>query len=519
MDTQVIYILLLLVVTIVCIGVSAGVKYDKESYVDTSSGLKFGHVQAELTNTMTTDDQATATIVSHIKTPVDTGASTKTNLDFINSDTKENEHYATFSLLTKKITYNSGRSTKISDVDTLFGKQTTSFKAISGQTRTVTLSKLENFNFYFITFSSSKLTYTNITGSSGATAFTFDASGFVKDSNGQNFIVSSTTDLNTSTLKAKNVANEADNIMRIGKSGSDTILQFGNPVYTINTTNLFKLKYFGKTTVQSLPPPTSVSNHSISAFVSSSSTVIFNTFSQSLDSSSSNVLGFFSKYKAGVGASTTIGDFTGGIPSDTNSQIEYLKLSPNLQLQSLKASYTFTPSSLTSPFYSIYLVLDDGIQPYNPTYTITDDNTVKGTQSIVIFGSKNTDYTAGEYLLAREGSADLTTRLELTSTYLVKNLFGLYGGFNMNAIVFFPMCIQNGASSNESFTVNYDASKGFTLEQSKIESKQTTSIDYNSGYQNLNYLFYVYHTDNKLTEYLQTSDGDGGVTANSLRSA
>ena len=43
MDIQVIYILLLVVVTVVCIGVSAGVKYDKSS-IETHPDMPAGHV-------------------------------------------------------------------------------------------------------------------------------------------------------------------------------------------------------------------------------------------------------------------------------------------------------------------------------------------------------------------------------------------------------------------------------------------------------------------------------------------
>ena len=515
---QVIYILLLLVVTIVCIGVSAGVKYDKESYVDTSPGEKFGHNVTETKNTMTTDDQARATIVSHIKTPVDTGVSTKTNLDFINSSTTETEHHAIFSIGTKKITYTSGQ-TKISDVDALFGNKTTSFKANVGQTSVITLTE-SGTSLYTIKHGSTTLNYTNKYNRPDTNVFNFNESGILVDVF-NNFIVSSSTDLSSASLSAKKIAATTDNIMRIGKSGSDTILQFGNPVYGSITTNLFKLEYFGINNNTNLPPPipTQIKNNSISQ-VSSTGTVTFNTFPQTLDpNSTSNVLGFFAKYKTDgtATASITPADFTGGTltSTSTNFQIEYLKLSQNLQLQSLEASYSFTPSSSTLPFYSIYLVLDDGIQTYNPTYTIIDDNTVRGTQSIVIFGSTKPKTTTGEYLLAR-GSTDLTSALELTTTNLEKNLFGLYGGFNMNAIVFFPMCIQNGVGSNESFTVNYDASTGFTLEQST--SLSTTLIDYNSGHQNLNYLFYAYEGDTQLTEYLQNDDGAGGRVLTALRS-
>lgn len=242
-----------------------------------------------------------------------------------------------------------------------------------------------------------------------------------------------------------------------------------------NEKNINRLEYFGITTETNFP----LSINSLKGFTYGDDDKVapFEQFLGSSDNGFNDQIrrfGLFAKTHTSLpaAASTTDpSDYSGFKGEETNIRISFIDSLINRN--SLHSLWSETEVAPPQPKYSIYVVLDNNIYDGLTTTGITfeDINNVKGTQTIVIFGSRyfssngHADYGTS---LARD-HPNITNVLNNgdnlvdnnynnnTNGFILTNDDPIYlghGAYNMNGIVFMKFN-TSGDASNKSFTVGF----------------------------------------------------------------
>lgn len=241
--------------------------------------------------------------------------------------------------------------------------------------------------------------------------------------------------------------------------------------------NINKLEYFGITTGTNFP----LSINSLKGFtISDASTV--EPFEQFLGSSDSGInyeirrFGLFAKTHttAPIAGNPNITDpsgYTGFTGVDDHIRISFIDSLPNNSTTNLPSLWDESEVTHPQPKYSIYVVLDKDIHTITGSFSFRDTNNIKGTQTIVIFGSRyysNNGHADYGTSLARD-HPDITNILD-NGDKLIDNLLNNnnddfiltnddpiylgHGAYNMNGIVFMNFN-TSGDSSYKRFTVEF----------------------------------------------------------------
>jgi hypothetical protein len=240
--------------------------------------------------------------------------------------------------------------------------------------------------------------------------------------------------------------------------------------------NINRLEYFGITTETNFP----LSINSLKGFTISDAGTVepFEQFLGSSDSGISNDIrkfGLFAKTHttapiAGDPSITDPSGYTGFTGVDDHIRISFIDSLPNNSTMNLPSLWDDSEVTHPQPKYSIYVVLDKDIHTTTGSFNFKDTNNVKGTQTIVIFGSR---------YYSNNGHADYGTSLArdhpnitgiLDNDKLVDNLYNNYtldfiltndnpiylghGAYNMNGVVFMKFN-TSGDASYKRFTVEF----------------------------------------------------------------
>ena len=491
MDIQVIYILLLVVVTVVCIGVSAGVKYDKTEMTKSSIGIP-GHEPQN-------QDLAILSEIDDLKHKItNLTASYDIIIDTINYFETSNVIY-TYS--DGKLTSSSG-TPSIKNLNTLF-----QYKALyTNYDNNVIVPD-------YVFWSAATSFPGQLTGENGNITLTKQSSGYYKISLGIDPTLNDTTPyylfIENNALKLSTDENRADTFI-FSKSGilatTDEYLEVSKPtgdeltgitleknsgiflrviyygdtvqpatgalgirlMFVSNETPTFSpinsIQYFGLTSANLYPPPVKPNTYFLASSVNNEITALTplpqilynNTFGDALK------LGLFAKCidadptatDAGVNGATYTGITAADETSTTNYRIHYITThlitNGTIELPSLWLDHT----PALQPKYSIYVILANEDTPNIDNLTIRDVNQTKGTQTVVLLGSPSLRPSVYDYqsLLSRTDS--IMSAAELTN-YAPGNTFSQfflpYGDYNLDALIFFKF---NSNDIPQSINVN-----------------------------------------------------------------
>lgn len=282
------------------------------------------------------------------------------------------------------------------------------------------------------------------------------------------------------STKAISLGNDGDHrnrLVAVSSGGGNFQLMFVNiPDYeNANEKNINRLEYFGITTGTNFP----LSINSLKGFTfgDDHKVVPFEQFLGSLVNGFNDEIrrfGLFAKTHTTAPAltpsTTDPSGYVGFKGTEPNIRISFIDSLPN-GTKSLQSLWGETEVTHPQPKYSIYVVLDNNIyDTANLSITFEDINNVKGTQTIVIFGSRyfssngHADYGTS---LARD-HPNITNVLNNdnlvdnsynnnTNGFILTNDNPIYlghGAYNMNGIVFMKFN-TSGDASNKSFTVGF----------------------------------------------------------------
>ena len=451
---QVIYIMLLLVVTIICIGVSAGVKYDKEQITKSSNGIPahqddpdYNNIQSDIDTLKNQIATLTANVNQDIETLVYNEASdivyTYNNDLITSSGTPTIDDINT--LFKYKAFYNNQSATTLipgSDKKSVSSYPRESTRSDANLTLETTASK-----FLRIYFTESKL-YISMDGTNPnpiltdkgyqATSFSVDEEGLLKSSNNKYIL------FGTNYLK----------LFYTAGAGTVGIRLMLTSKTTTTTSNVNQLQYFGLTSAKLYPPPINKNQSILDSSNSDGEITTLKPLRQVLGSSDTTSvfgaalnIGLFAKCIAAANANalnnaTTVNNATsytgldaGDLKDTTNYRIHYITThfvsNGTLELPSLWLDHT----PALQPKYSIYVVLADENTPNITNFTIKDVNQSQGTQTVVLLGSPYTgDINYYQSLLPRTDGQMSTTPI---STYPFSQFFSPCGDYNLNNLIFF----------------------------------------------------------------------------------
>ena len=240
--------------------------------------------------------------------------------------------------------------------------------------------------------------------------------------------------------------------------------------------NINKLEYFGLTSNYYLPlsptvPRSILGDADTDGWISEMSDI-----SQTLSPNiriESRRYGLFAKTREVAPTEVdSLDGFNGFTNATTNYRVEYItkKLTTggDFSIPSLWSSNEITGGQ---PYYSIYVVLDTDEINKNNKYTFTDKNIIKGTQTVMIFGSPKSEYKYNHkdyaYFLPRE---NLTNDNKIPGKQDVFSIikadaipYCAYGEFNMNSICFMKFNSVGDQNAVNHVPVSYNTDTGWRI--------------------------------------------------------
>ena len=564
MDTQVIYIMLLLVITVICIGISAGVKYDKN--YTTGENLPYGHdyadeEQIQILNTLSEEEAKLSALITsqaplkkdfmslndeiNNVTPVlvdgtITLEKKKPTLEDINklfisesiNDLSGTQyHYNLYSTFLTDVTQNAGQTG--SQLKIQYDSDTATYQIFNNVNNAQQIVYQFNkddvkFPSYIpsnfseaYTFQNGTQTYASFLNDSPnvdvtlyTDKFSFDQNGFlmVKQKyvvifsdmplNNNYFVLTDSIEYTMENAPTSFLLKIYEN--GLGIAGYEYSLSAVKLLKTPLTTQLYNLEYFGLTTNTNLPPPISPQN-----YISKSSPFTLTSIRQ-IPKSFTNTLGIFATISTvNPPDSITVANFTGldaNITSD-NYAINVVNTTTPIPdnyiipVYSTTVSYAIPTSGKI--FYSINLLVFDNVDLSN-AFTIVDKNTVKGVQNIVIvcsprqFGQPSLGNYGGTYynILERGVRNFITTPTDtIDSTFIQKQLYNKFSGYNMAAMIVFPLVYEHSVPSP-----SIDISKYYQVRS--VDPKPINYTSFNSGSSFEQYSYVWNNTTKTYTEYV-----------------
>lgn len=486
MDTHVLHILLLLALTVVCVGVSLGLKYDK-SGTDSHPNMPFSHtiedeqldnyeqLTQELKNKISIlssefvfENQSAQTIddnTSSIKPTVDTGGNlslaktTKTTTlddlnkmflsESINDTTARITYLNAFGTLTTTNNTNTGAHFKISNLIEGTSYGFTIQGSDSGQYYNIGYNKNNNNEF---TIFRDKTSLINNSGDfsppDSNTLYAFDNSGFWMYKG--KYIALSETNSNFLNFIDSPISNAyGRTLFKVG--GGTTNNNYPFYIFTVKllssplTSQLYNLEYYGVTTNSALPPPVK-QNYLLDEFDPLTLSIMYQ-----IPKFVSNALGIFATISTAntnnVPDDTDPNDFIGlnANIAQTRYAISFLKYTypvpENYQLNIYSTIPKYDIPTNGDIFYSINVISFEQDELGN-TITLVDKNNVKGVQNIVILtGKKQADQTPDSYSIRQRGNRDFIANPSdvFEVAFVNQQLYNIYARYNILGIVVFPL--------------------------------------------------------------------------------
>jgi len=461
MDTQVKYILLLMVATIICVGVSVGIKYDKSS-IKTHPQMPHAHIPDDNYSGLSEDIQNRITILQSqldITNPEVESLNSKLNniIPILNSN--------------GGITLETGEPT-LADINKLFISESINETTLYGIYKNEKFVVTENNGLFQI-----NVKFNDNNGNN----FNFDNNGFLQNVSHEYLIfdeIPSATALSTTSPKLQDAYGKY--VLKLINAGVDS----GNfslaiiKLLTIPvTTQLYNLEYFGLTTDVNYPVPFSPKK-----YIKNTDPFSLNTIPQTSDSFTPNGFGMFASVLPTAPINETAAQsaptltfydgtnligFTASIDTDRYA-ISVLK-SSILNSGSIPKDYQMNiPANTTSYtipangalFYSINLLFLDNPDIDISNVAFVDTNNIKGVQNVLFVISKNTEDPIYSMLERNIVGQDLSNALSIYKTITTKQLYNYYSGQRIIKCIFFNPCIvESSGKEIAMFPVKYKSRK------------------------------------------------------------
>lgn len=570
MDRETIYILLLLAITITCIGVSAGIKYEKSD--NSTTGHPFHVEYDDNTHEPISSDQdkvnqtrsiqnispeylaAQGKLASGSKktTSSDTSTVPSMKIDTIQEGTTESS--AQGDVTENIIIYTDGNETQQNLNNNTMSKnyitptQTTNGKFLAGYSvgppffqledtiaansdsaQIMTFStdyvysrlkdgdSLKNISYY----NTGTLAYGPSNSDNGAILTVVDGMLVVKfggDTPAQFLSASGTgTNIKITTILPSDLKN-GDVIFKAFQSPhkplfsdatSDGIIFRAFTYKTDGTKNLVDLSFFGITSASNYPRAFDVSQYFEDTRPNTVNFDKLNDIPQYL----SNYLqdnGMFAILKtSSVPSAYPVNGsgFTSASVEGTAYNVQICNAShiTNGSNTTLKPTVTSSPAASGDPFYHIHIIDVKSISN-GTTFTITDGNTIKQTQTVVLFINSIKTNHGFDYLARDDGN--INNKLTIDSTNIENDFYENQGSVHYDAMIFFSMCLEENLSTGDSVTLA--CQDGYVL-YNRVNGSSTV-VDY-SGKQfiNPNKNIYFKDGDDVITRYHSSING-GTVT-------
>lgn len=155
----------------------------------------------------------------------------------------------------------------------------------------------------------------------------------------------------------------------------------------------------------------------------------------------------------------------------------------NLSNAHLDINPMWSPLDVTAsqvPYYSVILVLADSDTPELESVTVRDCNNIKGSQTIVLFGSPHPYlgrsyplYLDNKNPLLRMGTVPVSDKGILgyeNNALVYAQWFFPYGDYNLNSIAIFDLCIDDNTKVSNSVSCKYTNGMGWNLKHSTNSS-------------------------------------------------
>ena len=492
MDTHVKYILLLLVVTVVCIGVSADVKYDKDYSSDT--GLP-GHyvsdlsiIQPEITKLQ--QQIQTLTSRTNVESLPDYDANSGVSYIYSNGKLSTTTGAPTITNINNLFKYQSKftHGTNQFWVSTIYGEGTKNILyTLPGDDSHITLIPVSGgYNIQFTKNNSTIKVYllygTNLTTTvtspnSKEYVFQFNPNGKLQYQNLDITVSvpSSPTDLTLPVVKNNSSTGSLHPVLY--NSTATSIIQLNIQKQNTSNVSINNLVYFGLTSGNLLPPPntpytflgTPNTDKTISASIPLPQVILGNTLGTIAN------LGLFAKTLTAT-SSPTGANITGAAgyiytglksvdaTSATNYRIHYVTThfgdNRTLQLPSLWHSSEFALSA--QPRYSIYVVLADTDTDDISDLIFEDINETKGTQTVVLFGSPYSGFSSSSAYQSLADRASTSASSSEITNMGSQRYYQQFGPYNLNSLLFFKFN-ENGIPHAFPATVSFANSEGWSI--------------------------------------------------------
>ena len=508
MDTQVKYILLLLVVTVVCIGISAGVKYDKSS-IKTHPDMPHAHIPDDNHSGLSQENQNKVKILQE--------QIEKSNMliemgikEVMSLETKLNN---TVPILNSSgnIDYETGEPT-LADINKLFisesindASDTLQYMTVytnSGSTgisynSTGVLLKIllssngkysiETINKMYIHFVLiGSVVWLSVNQLRTAAQFDFDTNGFLRSSG--SYITLDNPAVRDVGYTLKSSLKDAYGKYVLKLINSTTAGQFNLVAIKLLTTpkqtQLYNLEYFGLTTdinyrVPFHPP----------IYININDPFSLNTIPQTSIGFVPNGFGMFASVfpnaagdetAAQTGPAAGFTSYNGTNLSGFTSSIFRFRyaisvLNPGiLNSGSIPKDFKMNiPANITSYtipangefFYSINLLFLDNPTTDISNVTFVDQNNIKGVQNVLFIITKNTEDPNYSMLERNVIGQDLSTPLTINAAITTKQLYNLFSNQRIILGVFFNPCLEENSGTNETMTGNEKNSYSLAITQ------------------------------------------------------
>jgi hypothetical protein len=513
MDTHVLHILLLLAITVVCIGVSVGVKYDKSQIAaDTHPDMSHGHVPDENYQNLSTELQRQINSLN-----------SQVLLDENDINEIANNFIPSLDSSNLPTIFTPG-TMDLDDFAKLFPSESWLNAVGYGYVGYNTGNSTSNYQLGELVGHSFTITYNNNmyntgseqilgNGSSKVTSFKLTSDGFITDSNNKIYYMTSQSFQNTpstgNSIKEIIQKNGSAYIFRLqDKSGKIKVYQgVSSPPLT---TCLYRLEYFGLTDDNNLP-----SGYKIGWIEKSGDQTTPPTLNSIPQSKFSNTMGLFaSVYSNTPGAppnGTDITDYVGFKSTISSDYYSISVLNSNiLNSGNIPDGYTLSvPSNKPlynipangQPFYSIHLVLLTG--QVSSQFYLKDTNNTPGVQNVVIFCTSEQYQTVTSdpvYTQLARGSESVIISQDINFAFLAKQLYNLYPNYVPVNFVFFPLYYETQKRISGNILIGENL-------VSPNQNPNVQSFDLIGGYLNLDVYSYEYNGDGDYVEYKLDSSG------------
>lgn len=485
MDTHVLHIFLLLAITLVCIGVSVSVKYDKSQITtDTHPDMSHAHVpDVNYENLSTESQKQINTLNSQVllnENDINDLANFERNANNVipSLDSSNLPTVLTPGIMDLDDFANLFPSeswlTAVGYVgyDTINATPNLQTNNTQGYSFTLTY----NDDTHQITISNGHLFGSLANGSQLVSSFYLSSDGFLM-SNSFPSIYYTTSDAFHQfvqqvgpSIKQIVQNNRSVYIFRLEGSKIRVYQGVSSPPLT---TCLYRLEYFGLSNDNNLPSGNDIN------WVSSG--VTFNTIPQT---AFTNTSGLFARV-GGTGFTSTISSDHYSI-SVLNSNILNSGNIPDaytLSVPSNKPFYNIPTNG--HPFYSIHLVLLTDVST-SSGFTLKDTNDTPGVQNVVIFCIPNNN--SPKYTQIARGTESVRVLQTINSAFLSKQLYNLYPNYVPVNFIFFPFYYEN--QENKQFSLDINTTLG------KVRHDRTTgNFCLNGGISEMNQYSYTYDDD------------------------